>query len=1058
MPRPSSHLDLSIRGDQLEQNRIRLENNLQHTDLSLHLSSAPDEDVSDIEFPRHNSAPSPFSAYASFEHRSGDQFEPQEHSQYHAWSFQSFHHGQDDTVNPYAGETLSTAAHHASALTLSAGLGGRAGKRDVSLSGAEYDPDRPLQGIMAGINTHFSVLGADSTKSRFMASNTVNFDPLVVDDTAELDRVLQSGHASLPSALRSPASSFTSSCSLSEPGSPRPGTPTRPKLSDALQSLAFSPKRPRSAQSHVPARSDINTRSLRSPSITSKFLPPVLSNRSSGDTSVAKPAISVRSSSGGQRQTSSLRQNAEIHVQPATPSTSHGSRFAKMAQGLVQEIESEKNSANASWRDPDSLKSAIPQSTVRHARVAQSDKRRNPFKSITNQVHAPVALASPAAQGTKARTPFKSRIHLPDVTGLTSAVDSPARIGFEYRRFHSKGDSDHEARLYATLNAVQSKLAFLESENSVSRRRVHELELELEACKQEVVRERTKILEREELVAQRAANLLSQERERLVDMDRSTRGYSRNRKMDGSMNAQEALRNDSRYKEAVEEKKALEALISTLRTHLSRLTAELSDHQRLLTDLRTMRDSDARALTEKSQDVDKLRQEVERLAGEVEVLKGVVEEGLKERRIAREQASCELSGDDQTSRIGDSNADNEPDISSVNSLARSKPTIHTSESDDEDVVSEVSDPRSPTPSPRRHAGLADGTMRTDHATIGSSQPIDDLSTKPFLDGEELDRISVDIQDRRVERSTLSASRSAVSSRFISPVHSHVTSRASDLSHRSHHEPHSSRSTTPTPLHGTAEPDAGDRPSESNGLAHREAAADQTPFPQIRGAHLERLFYSAPEHNAQTCTVCHRRRRRSDRGVLQDEDRIPFWLSGRRRAHRPPDVTEDTDVDEGFVEGSEEDNRAHLRPGEAARTRARGSPIQQSDDRLPPQTVLTRVLRELEDDFTHYKRSAMVVQCHDLANSPGGHISIYIELADQYKLMDAVSNVVKRNVVAGNLREVIDLLEQKGDQIASLYDLLSFQDKPENPVATQHSRESMSRPLSRPGLKPRPTPS
>ena len=39
-------------------------------------------------------------------------------------------------------------------------------------------------------------------------------------------------------------------------------------------------------------------------------------------------------------------------------------------------------------------------------------------------------------------------------------------------------------------------------------------------------------------------------------------------------------------------------------------------------------------------------------------------------------------------------------------------------------------------------------------------------------------------------------------------------------------------------------------------------------------------------------------------------------------------------------------------------------------------------------------------------------SIYIELADQYALMDAASNVAKRNVLAEHLREVIDILEQK----------------------------------------------
>jgi hypothetical protein len=39
-------------------------------------------------------------------------------------------------------------------------------------------------------------------------------------------------------------------------------------------------------------------------------------------------------------------------------------------------------------------------------------------------------------------------------------------------------------------------------------------------------------------------------------------------------------------------------------------------------------------------------------------------------------------------------------------------------------------------------------------------------------------------------------------------------------------------------------------------------------------------------------------------------------------------------------------------------------------------------------------------------------SIYTELADQYKVMDAASNVVKRNVLAQHLREVIDVLEQR----------------------------------------------
>nr|XP_019000554.1 uncharacterized protein I203_06972 [Kwoniella mangroviensis CBS 8507]OCF64015.1 hypothetical protein I203_06972 [Kwoniella mangroviensis CBS 8507] len=78
--------------------------------------------------------------------------------------------------------------------------------------------------------------------------------------------------------------------------------------------------------------------------------------------------------------------------------------------------------------------------------------------------------------------------------------------------------------------------------------------------------------------------------------------------------------------------------------------------------------------------------------------------------------------------------------------------------------------------------------------------------------------------------------------------------------------------------------------------------------------------------------------------------------------------------------------------------------------LPPQTVLSRVVRELEDDFEHYK-------------------AIYSELADQYKLLDPASISSKRHVLAEHLREVIDVLERKADQIGDLYELLEFRNKP-----------------------------
>ena len=86
------------------------------------------------------------------------------------WSYRT---GDDDYegINPYGAETMSTAAHHASALTLSAGLGGRGHKREISLSGAEYDPDRPLQDMIAGVDGRFSAFGIDPSKTHHMVSS-----------------------------------------------------------------------------------------------------------------------------------------------------------------------------------------------------------------------------------------------------------------------------------------------------------------------------------------------------------------------------------------------------------------------------------------------------------------------------------------------------------------------------------------------------------------------------------------------------------------------------------------------------------------------------------------------------------------------------------------------------------------------------------------------------------------------------------------------------------------------------------------------------------------------
>ena len=147
--------EFSIVGDEQERHRIQLEHNLQNKDLSIDLLSSQDDQS--LEYARHaERSRSPFS-HRSFGHheRSVD-----DQSQMHPWSYQTVDDEDENGVNPYAGESLSTAAHHASAVTLNAGLGPR--RSDETRSGAEFDPERPLQNIMAGAE-RLSMFGNNTT-------------------------------------------------------------------------------------------------------------------------------------------------------------------------------------------------------------------------------------------------------------------------------------------------------------------------------------------------------------------------------------------------------------------------------------------------------------------------------------------------------------------------------------------------------------------------------------------------------------------------------------------------------------------------------------------------------------------------------------------------------------------------------------------------------------------------------------------------------------------------------------------------------------------------------
>lgn len=94
--------------------------------------------------------------------------------------------------------------------------------------------------------------------------------------------------------------------------------------------------------------------------------------------------------------------------------------------------------------------------------------------------------------------------------------------------------------MIATLALVQQKLAHLDSENSTSRQRMLELERELDECKQDVVRERERVLQREVIIKR-------QQMQRSDASRREPKGKGRAE--------EDVVEVQKRYKQAVEEKK-----------------------------------------------------------------------------------------------------------------------------------------------------------------------------------------------------------------------------------------------------------------------------------------------------------------------------------------------------------------------------------------------------------------------------------------------------------------------------------------------------------------------
>ncbi|KAG6336271.1 hypothetical protein ID866_2825 [Astraeus odoratus] len=805
-------------------------------------------------------------------------------------------------------------AHHASAVTITAGLG-RNPRREPSMSGAEYDPDRPLQDIMAGMDTTEAV--------------------------------------SLAARLRSPKAGHDLSASEEHD---RSQEIPRPKLAETLQRVGFSPRRPRSVQSSLVHQSpgvaqDVSRRyaDLSRRSITPK-------GRKASVVSFDITATPVR-----RHVSQPVTVQPHVNVQPPTPSTSN---FTKMATGLTRDVRQAQDLSHVD----ECLQSAVPSS-------------RHPIARDTTNWSTADVTGEPNYVSRLSKKSTRGRVHLPDVTGITNAVVSPAKGSLDRYATRGSGHKEVEARLVTSLNALHVRLSYLENENSIARRRVRELEYELEQCRRDVVKERTRVLESQDA----------------IDVSIRPAGPSTSRYKGKEKKTREADQSASKYLEVVEEKKALEALISTLRSHLTRVTTDLSSQQRLLDDLRRLRESDALSLSEKTDEINQLRKEVERLAGEIEVLRGIVEEGLNERRQAR------------------ASAEEDHGYSIQSSLQSNQTVTSTGEpKQEQSTPSRRSRPSTPALSLRRSAS------ETSQQLNGSRPQSPALTERSrgslvrwFINPEEIDRISADLEERRSERSTNASTSSGNASRdvndheSVSHLQQHIEA---DVEVEQELRPVSKPATT---LPSQSAKLRGDRQAQQHPPKEDKTVAahmtSSTPFPRI-SVDLERLFFSTSRHSTNGCRTC--KDRRSHGHVKEDgPPRKPCILSEAGKEGNEEDGLEASPLLK--VHSTCGDNEASIEEGlsveDILERMDRNGGVLKPDD-IPPQTVLARVLRELEDEFTHYKE-------------------IYRELAEEYREMDCATEAAKRHTIAAHLRDVINVIEHKGDQITSLYGLLTFKDKP-----------------------------
>lgn len=254
----------------------------------------------------------------------------------------------------------------------------------------------------------------------------------MVDVSDEYDLSQVSHSAALAARLRSPPLDRD----LAESEADHSQNISRRKLSDTLQRVGFSPRRPRNLPSRLTAQP--------SPSRTHAY------PHDSRKTTTPKARGASHSVSFDVDATPVRRyvSQPQVNVQPPTPSAS-SSKFTRMARGITKDVHEAQAEDAALFQNQSHTNT--PPRTVPSGSRRVSVKPQQAVHDIID--HSAIDINAETSQTSRAfRRASRGRVNLPDLTGLTSAVVSPAKANLERYGIKTAGSSKEVEGRYLFLS------------------------------------------------------------------------------------------------------------------------------------------------------------------------------------------------------------------------------------------------------------------------------------------------------------------------------------------------------------------------------------------------------------------------------------------------------------------------------------------------------------------------------------------------------------------------------------------------------------------------------